>query len=83
MALERDPVVVAGAIAALIESVLVLAITFGLEVSAEQLGAITVVIIGFGSTVASLVGRKRVTPVSSPFNDEGQPLFPLGFEVDG
>ena len=60
--IKEEPVAVFNAIAGVIEAGLVLAIAFGLDVSPEQLAAITTVIVSVGQTMATILGRARVSP---------------------
>jgi hypothetical protein len=56
MILNREPVVIAG----LIQAALALAVSFGLKLSPEQIGAI----MAFTAAALALLLRSRVTPVS-------------------
>lgn len=61
---QGEPVAIANSVAALVELILIAAIAFGLDLTTEQVVAITAVIVGVGQTVATIFGRSRVTPVA-------------------
>lgn len=61
--MNREPVAIANAVAALVETVLILAIAFGLDLTPEQMAGTLAVIIAVGQTAATLVGRSKVSPV--------------------
>ena len=59
--IRREPVLVTG----LIQAALVLAVSFGLDLSNEQ----TAGILAVAAALLALVARSRVTPVSTPSGD--------------
>lgn len=66
--LGREP----AAIAAFIGAAIALLVTFGLKLTAEQIGSImTVVVLGMG-----LIVRQVVTPVADPKLDPGTKVTP-------
>lgn len=62
MVASREPVAVANAVAGFVELLLVALIAFGLDLTAEQVAAVTAVIIGAGQVAATLYARPKVTP---------------------
>lgn len=61
--LVNEPVAVANSIAAVIESAIVLGIAFGVDVTPEQIASITAFVIVLGQSVATIVGRSKVSPI--------------------
>ena len=76
MILRREPVAVANAVAALIEAGIIVAVTFGADITPEQTAAIGAFVVVAGQTVATLVGRSKVTPLNEPRDGEGRYLTP-------
>lgn len=58
--MQREPIIIVNSIAAAIEAVILAGVAFGLEVTVEQLGAISVAVVAVGQAVATVIGRGRV-----------------------
>lgn len=56
----REPLLSVGTITALAAGAIALAVSFGLDLSAEQTGAITAVVSGLAPLVVALWGRAKV-----------------------
>ena len=73
----REPVAIIGAIVALIEAVIGLLIAFGVDMTAEQSQAIIAVAITAGPVIGLVLNvlfvRPRVTPVTDPRTEQGEP----------
>lgn len=57
-----EPAVIVGAISAIIASVLVLLVAFGIDITPDQTAAILGVVAAVGPIVVSLIIRRKVTP---------------------
>lgn len=60
---SREPVAVSGAVLVVAQSVIALCVAFGLDLTAEQQGAIYSLTSAVTVLVASIWARARVTPV--------------------
>lgn len=60
--MKREPALVVG----LVEALLLLAVAFGLDLTAEQVGAVVAV----ATILGALVIRSQVTPVAGPTTPE-------------
>ena len=72
--IEREPVVTANTIVALVSALLVLGVSFGAPVSEEQRTAIIAVVVIIAPFVAAWWARQRVTPVADPRDNQGHRL---------
>lgn len=73
--MNREPVAIANAVAALITAIAPLGQLFGWwELSADQLAGIIVAVGAIGTFAATLFSRNSVTPISDPRDNEGNPL---------
>ena len=59
----NEPVAVANSTAAFIEAGIIVGIAFGVDVTPEQIAAISGFVIVGGQTLATLVGRSKVSPI--------------------
>lgn len=64
--MTREPVAIANAVNALLVAVAPLGTLFGWwDLGEDQLAGITVAILAVGTFIATLLGRSKVTPVTS------------------
>lgn len=62
--MTREPVAIANAINGLFVAIAPLGQLFGVwDLTPDQIGGITIAILAVGTTVATLFGRSKVTPV--------------------
>lgn len=61
--MDREPIAIINAVTAFIETVILLFVAFGLELTQDQIGAIMAAVIAAGTVVSTVMGRSRVTPV--------------------
>ncbi len=74
-AIQREPVITAAFLVALVQALIVLLQVFGITaMSNEQIAAIMAIV----TLVAGVVARAYVTPVSDPRDNAGNPLTPKG-----
>ncbi|PZD74421.1 hypothetical protein C1752_01138 [Acaryochloris thomasi RCC1774] len=73
---SREPLAVINFLIALVEVALMLAATFGLPLTKEQIGLIGAVLVALGNVVATVWGRSQVTPVVDAKDNSGARLFP-------
>ncbi len=66
--IKQEPVMFQG----LIQAVLALALSFGLKLTGDQVGAI----LAASAAVLSFATRTQVTPVANPKTNDGMPLVP-------
>lgn len=59
---KAEPVASANAIAMALEAIIVAAIAFGVDISADQKTALTAMVIALGQTIATIIGRSQVSP---------------------
>ena len=78
---EREPVAVLNAAIAIVETALVLAIAFGLELTSAQVGAIMGFVVAVTTLIRILLVRSQVTPVANPRDNAGNQLVPLPPQV--
>lgn len=62
--MNREPVLIIGAVTAVIEALLGAAVLFGLDWTEEQTGAVMGLVLAVGTAVATFLARSQVTPVS-------------------
>ena len=71
----REPLAIRGALVALVAAILNLVVAFGVNLNAEQVGAINAVV-GLAATAVVVVwSRGSVTPVDDPRGADGEPLY--------
>jgi len=71
---NREPLAIRGALVALVAAILNLVVAFGVNLNAEQVGAINAVV-GLAATAVVVVwSRGAVTPVDDPRGTSGEPL---------
>lgn len=70
--MEREPLVIRGAVVAAVVAVLQVAIAFGLPVSTEQFAASSVAINTAATAVVVIWSRGKVTPVDDPMLDDDE-----------
>lgn len=71
---SREPVAVINVLTTLVEASLMLAVSFGLPLTNEQVGAIGAAILAVGNVWATLKSRSQVTPVIDPMDNHGERL---------
>lgn len=76
MNMKREPVAIVNAIIAVIEALIALLVAFGLDLTAEQVGAIMAFVAAVGGLIGILIVRPRVTPVADPRDKAGRRLVP-------
>lgn len=62
---QREPLVILAAVQALIESVIVLVVAFGVSMNEMQIAAILGTSSALLALITALIGRSQVSPVSS------------------
>lgn len=72
--MRREPLLKKGLILSAVAASLTLIVAFGIPLSAEQRTAIIGFFAAWLPILAALVGRRDVTPVSDPRDDEGNRL---------
>lgn len=73
--MTREPLAVRGALVALAAAILNLVVAFGVNLSAEQIGAINAVVGLLATAVVVVWSRGSVTPVDDPVSADGEPLI--------
>lgn len=76
MKLQLEPVAFVNAVATVLEAGIALAVGFGLNWSAAQVGLVMALVVAVGNVVTTILVRSRVTPVAAPHNNQGQRLVP-------
>jgi hypothetical protein len=70
---DREPVaVVVGAVIALIEAVLIALPFFGVDISADQVAALSGVLVAAGGLAIIVLSRRLVTPMAYPKTEDGE-----------
>jgi hypothetical protein len=69
-----EPVAVVNGTVAILEATIALAVSFGLDLSGEQVGLFMAVVIAVGNLIKTIWARRKVTPVAVPRDDEGRVL---------
>ncbi len=72
--LKREPVVLNNALTGVIETGLLLAVAFGLQLTSAQIGAIMAFVVALLTLVRILLVRPQVTPVADPRDNAGHPV---------
>ena len=72
-----EPVAVVNATITIIEAAIALAVGFGLDWSAEQVGLVMAVVVALGNLIKTIWARRKVTPVAAPRDNEGRRLEAL------
>ena len=79
---SREPLAIRGALVALVAAIVNLVVAFGVNLNAEQVGAINAVV-GLAATAVVVVwSRGTVTPVDDPKDADGKPLYSLIDDID-
>jgi len=73
-----EPVAVINATITIIEAAIALAVGFGLDWTAEQVGLVMAVVVALGNLIKTIWARGQVTPVALPRDDEGRALVVRG-----
>lgn len=71
---RREPLGPVAVVVAALAAILTALIAFGVDVSEAQVAAILGVASTVGPIIVWLWGRRRVTPVADPRDDDGAPL---------
>lgn len=74
--MKVEPVALTNGLITLIEASLAMAVGFGLDWTAEQVGLVMAVVVAVGNLITTFWVRSQVTPVANPRNNVGQPLVP-------
>lgn len=82
--IKKEPVMTAATITPIVLVVVrVVESVFGVEVDAETQTALVALLVTVLPIALAYVARQRVTPVSSPFDNDGVPLVPVTYFVEG
>jgi hypothetical protein len=73
-----EPVAVVNATVAIVEAAIALAVGFGLDWTAEQVGLVMAVVVALGTLIKTLWARGQVTPVAAPRDNQGRRLVAQG-----
>ena len=74
--MTHEPVAIVNGFTTIVESSLALAVGFGLDWDAKQVGLVMAVVVAVGSLIKTLWARDQVTPVTNPRDNKGTPLAP-------
>lgn len=74
--MNREPLVIRGAIVAAVVALLQVGIAFGAPITVDQFAALSVAINMLATAVVVIWSRGTITPVSDPRDDAGNPLVP-------
>lgn len=77
MSADREPVLTAGAVVALVTALLAVLAAFGLPLTDDQTTAVVSLISVVAPIVVALLARPKVTPLADPKTNDGTPLVPL------
>lgn len=72
----NEPVAIITAVIAFVSAIIALLPLFGVPLTAEQTSGIMAVVIALGGVLSTVLIRQQVTPVSNPYNNEGEKLTP-------
>ncbi|MCP5059108.1 MAG: hypothetical protein GY937_20580 [bacterium] len=72
-----EPVALINSGIGVIEAAVALAVGFGLELSAEQVGLVMALVVGIGNLAKTIWSRSQVTPIANPRIKEGDVAKPL------
>lgn len=72
--MNREPLVTAGTLAAVLSAVFVLLVAFGIDIDDDKQAAILGVVAVLFPLVSPLFARSKVTPVADPRDDDGNRL---------
>jgi hypothetical protein len=73
-----EPVAVVNASVAIIEAAIAIAVGFGLNMTAEQVGLLMAGVLAVGNLIKTIWARGQVTPVALPRDNEGRALVAEG-----
>jgi hypothetical protein len=73
-----EPVAVINASVAIIEAAIAIAVGFGLNMTAEQVGLLMAGVLAVGNLIKTIWARGQVTPVALPRDNEGRRLVAEG-----
>ena len=76
--MNREPLVSAASITALVSAVVAVLAAFGLDLSQDQTAALVGLVAVVAPLIVALVVRPKVTPVADPRTVDGVPLIPVG-----
>jgi hypothetical protein len=74
--MTHEPVAIVNGFTTIVESSIALAVGFGLDWDAKQVGLVMAVVVAVGNLVKTLWARGQVTPVTDPRDNKGTPLAP-------
>ena len=74
MKFSQEPVITAASIAGLVSAIMILLVTFGINITVEQQVAILAVIAAGAPIAAAIWARNKVTPLVNPTDEDGEPL---------
>lgn len=73
---QREPVVIIGAVVAVVQASIGLAVAYGAPLSGDQAAAIVAACAAAGAFIQAIIAREKVTPVDDPRAADGSPLVP-------
>ncbi len=71
------PIAIVNGITAIVETLVALAVGFGLDLSAEQLALVMAAVIAVANVFKTWFGQSEVTPNSAPQDEDGRELVAL------
>lgn len=71
-----EPVAIVNGLITIAEASIALAVGFGLNWDAKEVGLVMAVVVAVGNLVKTLWARGQVTPVTDPRDNKGAPLVP-------
>jgi hypothetical protein len=77
-AFTLEPVAVINGTITILEAAIALAVGFGLDWSAEQVGLVMAVVVAVGNLIKTIWARGQVTPVAAPRDNQGRELMAAG-----
>jgi hypothetical protein len=74
--MTHEPVAIVNGMTTIVEAGIALAVGFGLDWDAKQIGLVMAVVVAVGNLVKTLWARSQVTPVTAPRDSKHIPLVP-------
>ncbi len=71
------PIAIVNGITALVETLIAVAVGFGLGLSGEEVALVMAAVIAAANVVKTWIGQPQVTPTSDPRDDDGRELVAL------
>lgn len=72
--MTREPLAIRGAVIAAVQAALTFAVLMGLDLTPEQVAGAMALVATLGTLAVVLWTRGKVTPISDPRDNEGNPM---------